>query len=385
MILPPAAMYILDNISWIGMAVERSARPKGWRLSTPRRNGSTGQSPPTFLPPLILLLMLMISLSTADVHSAENETGEKQVFATVNGESIPMSTYRVILHMGARQRFYHGQPPEEELKAYRKEVGEQLVDEIVLHQEAMRRGIVPDPKRVKQEVDKNVKRLATQTGWEEAKKKMVPLLHRGLQRHDRIRQLKDQFRSEVTQPSEAEVRVFYNTNLDKFTSPPQSRISMILLKVPPWGSADIWSQKREELTAIKHEIIKGMEFSEAAKRYSDDGSAPNGGDMGYLHQGMLGTQSEEAISKLETGDISDPITLLEGVALFHLIERADAHINPLEKVRQRAIELLMRERRESVVSEEERRLRNSADIHYSVPDYYEQRLELSGRGKKKKS
>ncbi|MEW8079187.1 MAG: hypothetical protein AB2822_14020, partial [Candidatus Thiodiazotropha endolucinida] len=86
------------------MGVERSARPKGWRLSPPRRNGSTEQSPPTFLPPLILLLMLMISISTADVHSAENEAGEKQIFATVNGESIPMSTYRVILHMGARQR-----------------------------------------------------------------------------------------------------------------------------------------------------------------------------------------------------------------------------------------------------------------------------------------
>ncbi len=380
-------MYVLDDISLTGMGLERAARPKGWRPAPSPRNGSTGLFSRRFLPPLILLLMLMlmISSSTADVHSAEVETGEKQIFATVNGESIPMSTYRAILHMGARQRFYHGQPPEEELKAYRKEVGEQLVDEIVLHQEAMRRGIVPDPERVKHEVDKNIKRLATQAGWEESKTRMLPLLHQGLQRHDRIRQLKDQFRSEVTQPSEAELRAFYNTNLDKFTSPPQSRISMILLKVPPWGSADIWRQKREELTMIKHEINKGMEFSEAAKRYSDDGSAPNGGDMGYLHQGMLGTQSEEAISKLETGDISDPITLLEGVALFHLIERAEARINPLEKVRQRAIELLMRERREFVVSDEKRRLRNSADIRYSVPDYYEQRLELSGRGKKKKS
>lgn len=385
MIMPPVVMYMRDNINCIRMGVERAARPKGWRLSPPRCNGSTGQSPPTFLPLLILVLMLMIWISAADVQSAENETGEMQIFATVNGESIPVSTYRVILHMGARQRFYHGQPPEEELKAYRKEVGEQLVDEIVLHQEAMRRGIVPDPERVKQEVDRNIKRLATQASWEEAKKKMLPILHRGLERHDRIRQLKDQFRSEVMQPSEADLYAFYNINLDKFTSPPQSRISMILLKVPPWGNADIWRQKREELTAIKHEISKGMEFSDAAKRYSDDGSASKGGDMGYLHQGMLGTQSEEAISKLETGDVSDPITLLEGVALFHLIERADARINPLEKVRQRAIELLMRERRESVVSDEKRRLRNSADIRYSVPEYHEQRLEVGGRGNKKKS
>ncbi|MCG7904474.1 MAG: peptidylprolyl isomerase [Candidatus Thiodiazotropha lotti] len=334
---------------------------------------------------IIFLLMLTIIFFPGSVRAEEGESKAEQVFATVNGESIHMSTYRSILHLGARQRFYHGQPPVEELKAYRKEVGEQLVEEMVLHQEAVRRGIEANSERVKHEMEKNIKRLQTQTGWQEAKNNMLPMLQQGLARHDRIRQLQDQFRSEVSLPDETELKTFYQANLDKFTSPPQTRISMILLKVPPWGGADQWRAKRDELTQIKHKITKGMEFSEAAKRYSNDGSASSGGDMGYLHQGMLGSQAEQAISELAIDDISDPITLLEGVALFQLIERSDARINPLQQVRQRAVDLLMRERRESVVSERKRRLRNKADIQYLVPDYYEQRQEVRGRSNKNKS
>lgn len=378
-------MSNIDHRSGLGVGAVVTAGELQWRLSSAPRFAESQGDHSRGLTVIIVLLMLTIGLFPGSVHTAEGESKVDQVFATVNGESIQLSTYRSILHMGARQRFYHGQPPAEELKAYRKEVGEQLVEEMVLHQEALRRGIEANSERVKHEVEKNIKRLQTQTGWQDAKNKMLPMLQEGLARNDRIRQLQDQFRSEVTLPDETELETFYQANLDKFTSPPQTRISMILLKVPPWGGADQWRTKRDELTQIKHKITKGMEFSEAAKRYSNDGSASSGGDMGYLHQGMLGTQAEQAISKLGIGEISDPITLLEGVALFHLIERSDARINPLEQVRQRAVDLLMRERRETVVSEQKRRLRNKADIHYLVPDYYEQRQEVRGRSNKNKS
>ncbi|MEW7989759.1 MAG: peptidylprolyl isomerase [Candidatus Thiodiazotropha sp.] len=377
-------MHRLNNIDSTAKEAVQAASLTGWRLLPPVGEGSV-RSRTALLHWFIVLLTLLLSTGMGDARSAESDATEKEIFATVNGEAIEMSTYRSMVHMGARQRFYHGQPPEADLKAYRKEVGDQLIDELVLHQEALRRGIEPDPEQVKREVEINIKRLASQAGWQEAKEKLLPVLRQGLERHDRIRQLKDEFRSEAPQASEAELHAFYNANLDKFTSPPQTRIAMILLKVPPWGDADLWRQKREALTAIKHKISGEMEFSEAAKRYSDDSSASNGGDMGYLHQGMLGTQAEEAIYQLESGDISEPITLLEGVALFHLMERLDARINPLDKVRQRALELLMRERRETFVADNKRRLRNSADIRYAVPDYYEQRQEVSGRSNKNKS
>ncbi len=364
---------------------QSTASPQGWRLLFSRftkiRRCSVLNLP---------LFALVAGLTTTVLHTQpvsgqEQPSEQGQVFATVNGEPIQLSTYQTMLHLSARQHFYHGKPPEEELRAFRKEVGDRLIDESVLHQEALRRGIEPDAERVNAELNKNVKRLAVQKGWDQARDHLIPVMRAGLERSDRIRQLQDLFRREAPIPDDDEVRAYYEANIDKFTSPPQTRLSMIMLKVPAWGDTEIWSTRRDELSKIKHQISEGMEFKEAARRYSDDSSASSGGDLGYLHEGMLGAQAEAVISAMKVGEISEPVTLLEGVALFLLNDRSGEQVNPLEKVHKRAVELLMREKQEAAVVEGVRRLRDSADVRYADPEYYELRQEVNGRSEIKKS
>ncbi len=362
-----------------------TASPQGWRLlhwlCSVRRDYGLLK---TALP-LLLACLLSPGLGVQSAHGDETSTAPEEAFATVNGIPIQMSTYQTVLKLSARQHFYHGHPPEEELRAFRKQVGDSLIDESLMHQEAMRRGIEPDSARVNAELDMNVARLSVQPGWEQAREHLLPVLREGLERSDRIRQLEERFREEVTQPTEVELQSYYDLHIDKFTSPPQSRISMILLKVPAWGDSQTWAQRRDELEAIRHEISAGLEFSEAARRYSDDSSANSGGDMGYLHQGMLGTQAEAAIAALELNGISEPVTLLEGVALFRLMETTGHQVNPLEKVRQRALDLLMREKKAAAVDAAKQRLRHSAEIRYADPEYYELRQEVKGRSETDKS
>jgi len=367
------------------MTQHATASPMGWRLL---RSQWAGRACHAILKPALPLLFACLLSPGIGVQSAHGESatpGREDVFATVNGVTIQMSTYQTVLKLSARQHFYHGHPPEEELRAFRKQVGDSLIDESLLHQEAVRRGIEPDPGRVNAELDKNVARLSVQQGWEQAREHLLPVLREGLERNDRIRQLEQRFREEVALPTEAELQTYYERHIDKFTSPPQSRISMILLKVPAWGDSQTWAQRRDELEAIRHEISEGLEFSEAARRYSDDSSANSGGDMGYLHQGMLGTQAEAAIAELELNGISEPVTLLEGVALFRLMETTGHQVNPLEKVRQRALDLLMREKKEAAVDAAKQRLRHSAEIRYADPEYYELRQEVKGRSETDKS
>ena len=80
-----------------------------------------------------LLVGSLFSVSPVAVATASGE----EVFAQVNGEQVLVSTYRAALRTGGRQRFYHGTPPEAEVIAFRKEIGQQLVDERLLHQEAL--------------------------------------------------------------------------------------------------------------------------------------------------------------------------------------------------------------------------------------------------------
>jgi len=362
------------------LSLKAVASQGGWRLSLCRYVAVLRYTViPRTMPWLLFFSLFATGFYIHKASAQETQETSQAVFATVNGVPIRLSTYQTLLKLSARQHFYHGHPPEEELRAFRKEVGNRLIDESVLHQEALRRGIEPDAVRVTAELEKNVRRLSAQQGWEQAKDHLLPILREGIERNDRISQLENQFRMESPPPSETQLQAYYESHIDKFTSPPQSRIAMILLKVPPWADTQAWSERRQALESVRLEISKGMEFSDAAKRYSDDSSANSGGDMGYLHQGMLGAQAEEAIASLELNEISEPVTLLEGVALFRLIETTGKRINPLEKVRHRAVDLLMREQRETAVNEAKRRLRNSADIRYADPEYYELRQEVTGR------
>jgi hypothetical protein len=305
----------------------------------------------------------------ATPHLAVATLAADEVFARVNGEEVLVSTYRAALRTGGRQRFYHGTPPEEEVIAFRKEIGEQLVDERLLHQEALRLGIEPDAEWVEGELKRIVKRYQTTEQWEREREKLLPLLREGLEERSRIEQLQDRAKT-AQPPSDDELRAFYRANAEAFTSPEQVRVSMILLKVEPWSESEVWDRRQREAEEIYGQLEQGADFGELARRYSDDESAPQGGDMGYQHKGMLGGQAQAVIDKLQPGETAAPAMLLEGVAIFKLEDRKEARLNPLDRVRDRAEALWLREARERAYTEFVAALRARAEVSFSDPAYY---------------
>ncbi|MCB1849746.1 MAG: peptidyl-prolyl cis-trans isomerase [Gammaproteobacteria bacterium] len=289
------------------------------------------------------------------------------LFAIVNGEQIKQSAYDSILHIGSRNRFYHGKAPEELVIAYRNEVAALLIDQTLLHQEAVKRGIQPNPARVNDAIAKTAKRYVGDPGWERDKVRALPILREGFERGDRVRQLQEQLRAEVSAPTDTQLQAYYRANPETFTSPPQTRVAMIMLKVAAWADAQVWEKVRAKAERIHYEIGEGLEFSQAVQRYSEDGSVAADGDLGYLHQGMLSPQAEAAIAALEPGEFTAPVTLLEGVALFYLKDRKPAQLNSLESVRGRAESLWIRERKDQAVDAVTARLRERAEIRYFLP------------------
>lgn len=61
---------------------------------------------------------------------------------------------------------------------------------------------------------------------------------------------------------------------------------------------------------------------------------------------MLPDAAQVAVDKLKPGELSEPVVLLEGVAVFRLEERKPPKLNPLERVRDRARDLWMRDKGE---------------------------------------
>lgn len=76
---------------------------------------------------------------------------------------------------------------------------------------------------------------------------------------------------------------------------------------------------KKDLMKLKDKILNGQDISELAKKYSEDNSAINGGDIGWIEKG-LNQKFDEEITKLKIHDISDPIQTDIG---WHIIQLVD--------------------------------------------------------------
>jgi peptidyl-prolyl cis-trans isomerase SurA len=77
------------------------------------------------------------------------------------------------------------------------------------------------------------------------------------------------------------------------------------------------AQAREKLESLRQRIEHGESFAELAKRYSEDASAPQGGDLGWLSPGDTVPAFEQAMDALKDGQVSEPVKTPFG---WHLIQ-----------------------------------------------------------------
>jgi peptidyl-prolyl cis-trans isomerase C len=76
---------------------------------------------------------------------------------------------------------------------------------------------------------------------------------------------------------------------------------------------------KEEAEEVKKQLEEGADFAELANEKSRDPSAENG-DLGFFGKGQMVKPFEDAVFKLEKGDISDPVETQFG---WHIIEVTD--------------------------------------------------------------
>ena len=78
---------------------------------------------------------------------------------------------------------------------------------------------------------------------------------------------------------------------------------------------------------IRDSILAGGDFSDFAKRYSDDpGSAKDGGDLGWVARGKLIKEFEDMAFSLQPGQISLPVESPFGYHLIQTLEKSEDKI-----------------------------------------------------------
>ena len=289
-----------------------------------------------------------ITSSVANEGEAKGEEEKPQALdyiAIVNGQRVSMGQYVSALRRGVRERFYHGKVEEGEAKKFRKEVADELIERALLVQEAKRRKLKPDADEVEVNVRAFDAKFQDDPEWAKARDKVLSELREKLNDDSLAKVIKLSVTS-VKAPVESELRKYYTDHKDLFTTPVRNRVSLILLRVDPASSSDVWKQASDEAASIVERINAGADFAELARIHSSDKSAENGGDMGFVHLGMLGENAEKVLAIMEPGEVSAPVVLLEGVSIFRLEERTSPTLNTFESVKERAQSLYQREKGE---------------------------------------
>lgn len=112
----------------------------------------------------------------------------------------------------------------------------------------------------------------------------------------------------------------------------QTRARHILLRLGPQLTQ---AQALAQLSALRQDIVSGKaDFAEAARRLSQDGSAAQGGDLGWASPGMFVPEFEQVMNRLRPGQVAEPLVSRFGV---HLIEVTDRREAPMSDAEQRAL------------------------------------------------
>ncbi len=75
---------------------------------------------------------------------------------------------------------------------------------------------------------------------------------------------------------------------------------------------------REQMERLIVDLGKGRPFSQAAREYSEAPGAATGGDLGWIEEGILAPELNDAITKLQPGQLSPPIRTNKGYHLLFL-------------------------------------------------------------------
>lgn len=326
---------------------------------------------------LITLLAFHAAASLAAPVAAQGSpaphgvTPPAAVFAVVNGTTISASEFDGAYAMAVRRKYYHKAPPEGELADFQREVGDKLIERVLLLAEGQRQRVKPDVERVRERIAAHESRYGGSPQWQKNRDTVLPQLQRELEQQTVLERLEQKVRA-GPEPTDNEVRNYYALHPELFTEPERVRLSVILLKVDPSATRAAWDKAREEAAGIVKRLAAGADFSELARLHSGDSSAKDGGDMGYVHRGMLPETVHQVVDKLKPGMVSEPLTLLEGVAVVRLAERKAAHLMVFGEVQKRATELWKREQSDRRWKELNARLRKTADIQIVDTSRYPQ-------------
>jgi len=241
-----------------------------------------------------------------------------RIVAVVDKEIITESELQERVNFIAFQNRLDASKPE-----LKQQVLESMVAEKLILAQALIDSIEVTDDQVNQALDQQIQNITRQLGSTERVEQYYGKPINRIKREFRDEMRKQLLVQRVRQSREAslsvsrrEVEEFYTTFKDSLPRVPEEFVLSHIFMIPKADSA-IEQQTRQKLQSILDSIRAGGKFADFAKRYSQDGSASGGGDLGWVKRGDFVREFEEVVFSLKEGEISGIVKTQYG---YHIIQ-----------------------------------------------------------------
>jgi peptidyl-prolyl cis-trans isomerase SurA len=146
----------------------------------------------------------------------------------------------------------------------------------------------------------------------------------------------------------------------------QTNARHILIKL-----SEVVSEKeaKRKIDGIKERLDNGVKFEELARQYSEDGSANNGGDLGWVNPGDTVPAFEKAMNALGLGEISEPVLSPFGWHVIQVVARRQQDMTK-EASRLKARQEIRARKSEEAYQDWIREMRDRAFVELRLEDKF---------------
>ena len=168
-------------------------------------------------------------------------------------------------------------------------------------------------------------------------------------------------RKSQSQISPERIEQFYNENKINFYEEEAVKMRIIMLRPLADENPD---QMRQTLDRIYEELEAGEEFTEVARKYSQDSRRERGGDWGWIQRPDLKDELSAVAFSLDIAEYSDPVTIGDQIFILFAEDKREEGIQPINEVRDRIEEILASNLARQAQQQWIERLRREAYIRY---------------------
>ncbi len=225
-------------------------------------------------------------------------------------------------------------------KDIRQKALQTIVQEEMLHQEALRTGVTVPASVLADLLQQAQERFPSPAAFESYATQEyggVKAFQQQLRRGVMIALLLEREVTKKARVPEVELQKFYAANKKRFLKPPSIALQSVTIQVPPNATAaqQALARKRaEEVLKLVRAARTYEEFGQVAEKYSEDDWRVMMGDHRWVHRGRLPEAIENVAFSMKKGETSGIITSQDALVVIRVNEVQPQTQIPFAQVRE---------------------------------------------------